>query len=122
MNDNSLNQLQTLRTNVLDSLSGMADQLADDDLVGFDALIAIARTTGRPEMLIKAYQKAQKLPQDRNTADAMLQILEEIEVMIAGLQPGKETVQPTQTAPVSQPPVQDTTQPAPVVDLNAPQA
>ena len=81
----NLETLNGLRGQVLDSLTGMTDQLVGDDSMGFDALIAIARSTGRSEFLVKAYEQCQKMPDSPDKANALLDLLDEIEVHMAVL-------------------------------------
>lgn len=83
--EESLNELRGLKGEVLDNLTNMADQLASTDDMGFDALLAIAKTTGKVELLHKAFAQLQKMPDSPDKAESMLDLLDEIELRLAVL-------------------------------------
>lgn len=83
-------KLQELRTKVVDELASMSDQLATNDALGYEALIAIARNTGRTELLEKAIEKAHSIEDSAERADVLLELLSEIEGQISDLQAPQE--------------------------------
>lgn len=83
--EDSLKQLRELKTQVTDTLSGMAEQLADSRVMSFDALLGIARTTGKAELLSKAFAKCEEMPDSPEKAEAMLLLLDEIETRLGVL-------------------------------------
>jgi hypothetical protein len=99
----SIQSLHGLRGQVLDNLGNMADQLANTSDMGFDALLAIARTTGKPELLSKAFELVQKMPDSSEKAESMLDLLDEIEVRLAVLTQPEQPVEQSQVVNESQP-------------------
>lgn len=83
MQEETVQLLQSLKEQALDSLIGVADQLADDDQMSIDALLAIARTTGRVKLLSKALEKCRQMPDSPDKADLLLELLNEIESQLA---------------------------------------
>lgn len=83
-------RLEALRANILDSLSSMADLLADSDDVSLEALMAIARSTGNVQILEKVLQKTQSLEDSSDKADALLGLLDEVELRLLEDEPDQE--------------------------------
>lgn len=76
-------KLQQIRDKIINDLGGMSDQLAGSDGVSIEALIAIARSTNKPELLDKAVEKAEAIEDASERADALLDLLDEIEAQIS---------------------------------------
>lgn len=77
------NGLQDLRANVLNELVGLSEYMADDQEVSYELLITLARNTGRDDLLQKAFQKIQKIEDPKQKADALIDLLDEIEIRLA---------------------------------------
>jgi len=82
-NEQSTATLQALKSKILDDLGGMTDQLVGNDIIGFDALFAIARNTGNVELLGKALEKCEAITDQSDKADALLELLGEVEMRLA---------------------------------------
>lgn len=76
--------LQTLRNNVLQELTGLTDYLATDDQTSYDLLIVLARNTGNALLLEKAFTKIQAIEDPKLKSDALVELLDEVEIYIAG--------------------------------------
>lgn len=87
--------LQELRTKVLDSLVAVSDSFADDENVGYDVLIALARSTGNSKLWGRAYEKAMSIEDPKQRGDAMLVLLDEIELSLANVAEGVTTATDT---------------------------
>jgi hypothetical protein len=75
-------KLEELRTKIIDDLGAMSDELAGNDAVSVDALVSIARTTGRPELLEKAVVRAEAIEDGPERADALLDLLDEVDAQL----------------------------------------
>ena len=79
----SVDKLEAIREQILNNLTGMTDQLVDDNNLGFDALVAIARATGKVDMLEKALKKCEAIEDPLDKTNALLELLNEVEVRLA---------------------------------------
>jgi hypothetical protein len=91
-----VNKLDQLRNQILDNLVSMSDQLAVSDNISYDALIALGRSTGKPEFLEKAYQKINSIEDQSEKADAFLDLLDEVEVQLSESTDNQENQTETQ--------------------------
>lgn len=96
MQDETAKQLQSLKNQALETLAGMADQLADNDDVGIEGLLAIVHNTGRVELLGKILEKAKNLPDPSQKAQALLDLVDEIELQLVSGQEASEPPVPSQ--------------------------
>lgn len=83
-------KLEALRTKILDNLSSMGDTLASSDDVSLEALMAIAHSTGNVTILEKALQKVQDIENGSDKADALLGLLDEVELRLSEQEIGEE--------------------------------
>jgi len=81
-NDETLTKLKDLRQRILSDVTGMADQLADSDAVDYDALISLARTTGRSEFLEKALARCEQMEDADEKMQSLLDLLDAVDVQI----------------------------------------
>lgn len=82
MPDDQHDKLQQLHTSVINELLTLTDHMADDDDVSYQLLINLARTTDNPTLLYKAFEKVKKMEDPKNKTDALLEVLDEIEVQL----------------------------------------
>ncbi|HVX58845.1 MAG TPA: hypothetical protein VG964_03905 [Candidatus Saccharimonadales bacterium] len=87
--------LQALRSNILEQLVGMSDVLLDSDSTGYEALIALSRSTGNIDFLKKAFQKIDSQESGQEKADALLDLLEEVDFLLS--RPAQPEEEPQET-------------------------
>ena len=73
-------KLEDLKSKILGDLTAMSDQLVDNDDVGFEALLALGRSTGNVNFLEKALKKAETMDDSLSKSDALLDLLDEVEI------------------------------------------
>jgi|GEM_PF-3885798 len=94
-NDEALTKLEDLRKRILSDVSGMADQLADSDTVDYDALLSIARTTGRSEFLDKALARCEQMEDADEKMQSLLDLLDTVDVQIGLMRYDENADEPT---------------------------
>jgi len=82
MTPEEVNTLKGLKHNLLDQLTQLSDHIADDDDASYELFINLARDTGNPVLLSKAYNKIQKIEDPKEKVGAILQLLDEVEVQL----------------------------------------
>lgn len=76
-------QLEGLRTEVLKGLVEVSDYMASDKDTSYDVLLMLARTTQNTSLLSKAFEKVKEIEDQKQRGDAMLDLLDEIELTLA---------------------------------------
>ena len=104
MPDDTNQKLEQLRTKILDDLAGMSDQLVSNDTIGFETLLAIARSTGKIVLLEKALQRAETIENASDKAGALLDVLDEVDFQLNLAEtPERDDTSQPDTAHESQP-------------------
>lgn len=80
--EGKVRKLEELRERVLGDLTGLSDQLVTDDDAGYEGLLVMARTTGRPEFLEKALQRCEAMEDSPEKANALLDLLGAVDLQL----------------------------------------
>lgn len=99
-NEESKQKLQELHDRILANVSSMADQLVDADSADFETLLSLARSTGKPELMEKAMQRAEAMEDNGEKMDSLLDLLD---VVDAQMDLSNGTVASAEEAPQDQP-------------------
>jgi hypothetical protein len=91
MGNEEKNYLQGLRGDVLNGLVAVSDSFADDDSVSYELLISLARNTGNKKLLGRAFDRIKTIEDPKQRGDAMLALLDEIELSLANFTTPEQT-------------------------------
>ncbi len=83
MNEEEKQRLQALRDSVLDELGGMGDYFANSEEVSYEVLLTLARNTGNTALLDKTFEKIKAIDDPEQKSNALLELLDEVEVTLA---------------------------------------
>lgn len=93
MNSDQNTNLQKLRGDILNELVGLKDYLIQSNDVSYEMILTLVRATGDSSLLELAFKKAQQIEDARQKADALIDILDEVEVSLSSSTPPSEVSQ-----------------------------
>lgn len=105
MNDHQLVQLEEYRAQALEELMKLSNFLVSDESVGYDSILALARSTNNTELFGRALEKIRSIEDEQERSTALLTYLDEIEYEIgegALSQPASDGTQPSESEPTLQ--------------------
>ncbi|MDB5166128.1 MAG: hypothetical protein JWM37_200 [Candidatus Saccharibacteria bacterium] len=91
MASDNLEQLTQLRQQVLNELLSYSDQLATSEDVSYDTLLSIAHMTEDAHLLPKVLEKIHELTDEDTKANALLELLNEVELQMNPVVPIEES-------------------------------
>lgn len=80
MDSESKKTLEDLREQIIDSLGSLTDVIVNDDSMDYSSLLAIARTSGRTNLLPVAYQKILKIEDPKEKSAALVELLDSVDM------------------------------------------